>query len=304
MHVFITGASGHLGSAVVPELLTAGHRVTGLARSDASADAIAALGADVRRGDLGDLDTLREAAVEADGVIHLAFRHDLMQQGDMATAGAVDLAALAAFADALAGTGKPLVGTSGTLMLAGANLGRAGTEEDVLAGGHRVDSENFVIGLSSRGVRSSVVRLPPTVHSSLDVHGFVPSLIAMARTRGRAAYVGDGANRWAAGHTLDAARLYRLAIESAPAGTRLHSVGDEGIAFREIAETIGRRLGVPAVSVVADEAADSFGFLASFVGLDAPVTSEVTRSVMGWAPREVGLLADLELEHYFAVAAP
>jgi len=303
MHVFITGASGHLGSAVVPELLAAGHTVTGLARSDASAAAIEAMGADVRRGDLGDLDTLREVAAEADGVVHLAFRHDLMQKGDMGTAGAVDLAALGALAEALESTGKPLVGTSGTLMLAGAHLGRAGTEEDVLEGGHRIDSENFVIDLSSRGVRSSVVRLPPTVHSALDAHGFVPSLIAMARAHGRAAYVGDGANRWAAGHTLDAARLYRLALESAPAGTRLHAVGDEGIPFREIAEAIARRLGVPAVSVTADDAAENFDFLASFVGLDAPVTSEVTRRVMGWAPRELGLLEDLELEHYFATAA-
>lgn len=303
MHVFVTGASGHLGSAVVPELLAAGHRVTGLARSDASAAAIEARGAEVRRGDLDDLDALHDAATRADGVIHLAFRHDLMQKGDMSTAGAVDLAALGAFADALAGTGKPLVGTSGTLMLAGANLGRAGTEEDVLEGGYRIDSENFVIGLSSRGVRSSVVRLPPTVHSALDAHGFVPSLIAMARAHGRAAYVGDGTNRWAAGHTLDAARLYRVALESAPAGTRLHAVGDEGIAFREIAEAIGRRLGVPTVSVAADDATEAFGFLAPFVGLDAPVTSEVTRRVMGWAPREVGLLEDLELEHYFAGAA-
>ena len=284
-------------------MLAAGHTVTGLARSEASANAIAAMGADVRRGDLADLDGLRAAAAEADGVIHLAFRHDLMQQGDMAAAGEVDLAALGAFADALAGTGKPLVGTSGTLMLAHAHLGRAGTEDDVLDGGYRIDSENLVIGLASRGVRSAVVRLPPTVHSELDAHGFVPSLIAMARAHGRAAYLGDGENRWAAGHTRDAARLYRLAFESAPAGTRLHAVGDEGIAFREIAEAIGRRLGVAAVSVAAEDAPESFGFLASFVALDAPVTSDVTRRVMGWEPREVGLLADLELEHYFADAA-
>jgi nucleoside-diphosphate-sugar epimerase len=304
MHVFITGASGHLGSAVVPELLAAGHAVTGLARSDASAAAIEAMGADVRRGDLGDLDTLREAASQADGVVHLAFRHDLMQKGDMATAAAVDLAALGAFSEALAGTDKPLVGTGGTLGLAMLNLGRTATEADAAASGYRFDAETFVIGLAERGVRASVVRLPPTVHSALDAHGFVPSLIAMARTHGRAAYVDDGMNRWAAGHTLDAARLYRLALESAPAGTRLHAVGDEGIAFREIAEAIARRLGIPAVSVTADDAAESFGFLAPFVGLDAPATSEVTRSVMGWAPREVGLLEDLRLEHYFAVATP
>ena len=232
MRVFVTGASGHIGSAVVPELLRAGHQVIGLARSDGSAEALTAAGAEVRRGDLDDLDGLREAAGAAGGVIHLAFRHDLMGAGDYDGAIAADLAATRALAAALEGTGKPLVTTSGTLMLAYADItGRPGTEADFASSGPRVDAENFVIGLAERGVRSSVVRLPPVVHSSLDHHGFAHILIGIARQAGVSGYVADGANRWPSVHTLDAATVYRLALESAPAATRLHAVADEGVPF-------------------------------------------------------------------------
>jgi len=298
MRVFVTGASGHLGSALLPELLSAGHQVVGLARSDASAEALAARGAEVRRGSLDDLDVLRAAAAEADGVVHLAFKHDLMAAGDMDAALTADLAALHTIGDALAGSGKPLAGTSGTLMLAG--LGRLGTEEDRLPGGSRVDAENYVLGLAERGVRTSVVRLPPTVHSDLDKHGFVPSMIKAARAAGVSPYVGEGANRWSAGHTRDAARLYRLAIEKAPAGAVLHAVGDEGVPLRQIAETIGARLGVPAKSITPEEALAHFAFLAPLVQLDAPTSAARTRELLDWKPEYPGLLEDLAEEHYFA----
>jgi nucleoside-diphosphate-sugar epimerase len=304
MKVFVTGASGHIGSAVVPELLRNGHAVVGLARSDASAAAIEATGAQVHRGDLADLDGLRAAAAAADGVIHLAYDHSAMLRGAMHESLALDRAAIGALGDALQDTGKPLVGTSGTLMLAvGGVTGRPGTEDDVFDDvGHRVDNENAVANLADRGVRASVIRLPPTVHSDLDHHGFVPALIALAREKGVAGYVGDGANRWPAVHTRDAARVYRLALESAPAGTRLHAVADEGVPFRDIAAAIGRHLGVP----VAPRRAEHFGFLAGFAGLDGPVTSAATRDLLGWQPAHPRLLADLDEGHYFAdrAAAP
>jgi nucleoside-diphosphate-sugar epimerase len=299
MRVFVTGASGHIGSAVVPELLSAGHEVVGLARSDASAAALAAAGATVRRGDLDDLRGLHEAAAAADGVIHLAFKHELAFTGDFAGAAAADLHAVEAIGAALEGSRKPFVITSGTLLLAMAARGRVGTEQDSLERGPRVDSENAVIALADRGVRSSVIRLAPTVHSSLDRHGFVPTLIAMARKNGAAAYVGAGSNRWPAVHTLDAARLYRLALEAAPAGSRLHGAADEGVRFREIAEAIGRGLGVPAVSITAEGAAQHLGFLAAFAQLDNPTSSAQTQTLLGWRPAHPGLLADLAERHYF-----
>jgi nucleoside-diphosphate-sugar epimerase len=300
MRVFVTGASGHIGSAVVPELLRAGHQVVGLARSDASAEALTAAGAEVRRGDLDDLDGLRDAAGAADGVIHLAFKHDLMRTGDFPAAVAADLAATRALASALEGTGKPLVTSSGTLMIALAGVtGRPGTEADFAPGGSRADAENFVIGLAGRGVRSSAVRLPPITHSSLDHHGFAHALIGIARQTGVSAYVEDGANRWPSVHTLDAARVYRLALESAPAGSRLHAVADEGIPFRDIAAAIGRGAGEPTVSISASEAGEHFAFLGAFAGVDNPVSSEVTRKVLGWEPAHPGLLEDLEHGHYF-----
>jgi nucleoside-diphosphate-sugar epimerase len=301
MRVFVTGASGHIGSAVIPELLQADHEVVGLARSDQSAATIEAAGASALRGSLDDIELLREAAREADGVIHLAFRHDWMRSGDFAGAVASDLAAITAMGEALTGSGGALVTTSGTLMLAfGGIKGRPGTERDRVESGPRVDAENHVIALAEQDVRSSAVRLPPLVHSHLDHHGFGPTLIAIAREKGYAGYLGDGANRWPAGHTLDAALLYRLALESAPAGSRFHAVDDAGVPFREIAETIGRMLGVPARSIAEEDAQSYFGFLAPFVGVDAPVSSEITRATLGWQPAHPKLIADLEQGHYFA----
>ena len=300
MRVFVTGASGHIGSAVVPELLQAGHQVVGLARSDSSAEALAAAGAEVRRGDLDDLGGLREAAGAADGVIHLAFKHDLMGAGDFAGAVAADFAAIQALAAPLEETGKPLITTSGTLMLALSGItGRPGTEADFAPSGPRVDAENFVIGLAEHGVRSAIVRLPPIVHSSLDHHGFLSILIGIARQTGASAYVDDGANRWPSVHTLDAARVYRLALEDVPAGTRLHAVADEGVPFRDIAAAIGRGAGVPVASIPAADAAERFAFLGGFVGVDNPTSSEATRKVLGWEPEHPGLIEDLEDGHYF-----
>ncbi|WP_433624467.1 SDR family oxidoreductase [Nocardia sp. CA-120079] len=300
MRIFITGASGHIGSAVIPELLDAGHEVVGLARSNEAAATVAAAGADVHRGDLGDLDNLRAAAAAADGVIHLAFKHEAMQTGDYAGAIAADLRAIKTIGDALAGTGKPFVGTSGTLTLAAAGLSRAGTEADALDAGPRVDAENAVVALADRGVRSAVVRLPPTVHSSLDRYGFVPILIATARDKGVAAYVGDGNNRWPAGHTLDAAHLYRLALETAPAGSRLHAVDDEGVPFREIAEAIGRHLDLPVIGIPPERADAHFGFLGPLVALDNPTSSARTREMLTWKPTHPGLIEDLDQGHYFS----
>jgi nucleoside-diphosphate-sugar epimerase len=304
MRVLVTGASGHIGSAVAAELLGAGHEVAGLARSDRSAAALQAAGAEVVRGDLDDLDGLAAAAAASDGVIHLAFKHEAMLAGDYEGAIAADLRAIEAIGGALAGSGKPFVNTAGTLALSVAGITeRPGTEEDVLPAGPRIEAENTTIALAERGVRASVIRLAPLVHSTLDHHGFGPALIGMARERGSAAYVGDGANRWPAVHTLDAARLYRLAVESAPAGSRLHGVADEGVPFRDIAEAIGRGLGLPAESVAPEEAAGRFGFLAGFAVLDNPVSSAHTRERLGWEPTHPGLIADLDAGHYFAPPA-
>lgn len=304
MHVFVTGASGHIGFPVVSELLAAGHQVTGLARSDASARKLTSAGARVLRATLDDLDALREAARASDGVIHLGYKHDLAFGGTpdgFVKAGEHDTRVVQAIGEALLGSNKPFVNTAGTAQLAiFGHLTRTGTEEDVMPGGPRVDGENAVIALAPRGVRSSVVRLPPTVHSSLDHHGFVPMLIAAARRNGVSIYVGDGANVWPAVHTLDAARLYRLAVESAPAGTRLHAVAEEGVTFRAVAEAIGTGLHVPAKSVGAAEAATLLGGLAHFVQVHNPSSSARTRSLLGWAPTHAGLLADLAEGHYFA----
>ncbi len=301
MRVFVTGASGHIASAVIPELLANGHEVLGLARSDSAAEAVAALGAEVRRGELDDLDGLRDAASGADGVVHLAFKHEALRTGDFLDAVASDMAATQAIGGTLEGTGKPFVTTGGTLMLAlGGVSGRPGTEDDQLSGGPRTDAANYAIGLAGHGVRSSVVRLPPLVHSDLDHHGFTTALIELAREHGSAAYVGDGANRWPAAHTRDVAALYRLAVEQAPPGSTLHGVGDEGIAFKRIAETIAAELGVGTRSVTAEQAPDALGFLTPFAGLDNPTSNAKTRALLGWKPTHPGWVEDVRAGHYFA----
>jgi nucleoside-diphosphate-sugar epimerase len=296
MHVFVTGASGHIGSALVTELVGAGHEVVGLARSDRSATALSALGAKAVRADLDDLDALASAATAADGVAHLAFKHDV---NDRAEAADADLRAIHAMGAALEGSGKPFVITSGTLLLAMAAPGQVGTEDMTAPGGPRVDSENATVALAERDVRSSVVRLPPIVHSSLDHHGFTHRLIATARETGVAGYVGDGANRWPSVHTLDAAHLYRLALEQAPAGSRLHGVADEGVPFRDIAEVIARHVGVRLESIDPARADEHFGFLGPLVGLDNPTSSAQTRQLLDWQPTRAGLLDDLDAGHYF-----
>ncbi|MGB7866978.1 MAG: SDR family oxidoreductase [Mycobacterium sp.] len=297
MHVFVTGATGHIGSAVVAELLEAGHQVTGLARSDKSAAALTAKGATVHRGDLADLDGLRAAAAAADGVIHLAYRHDF--DNDFVGAAETDLRVVTAMGEVLAGSDRPLVNTSGTLLLAGVAQGRTATENDVAEGGPRIDSENATIAMADRGVRSSVIRLSPLVHSTLDHHGFAHRLIDIAREKGVSAYIGDGTNRWPGVHTLDAAHLYRLAVEAAPAGTRLHGVADEGVPFREIAAVIGRHLGLPVASISAEQAYEHFGFLSLFGSLDNPTSSALTQKVLDWHPDGPGLIEDLDAGHYF-----
>ncbi|RZU11000.1 nucleoside-diphosphate-sugar epimerase [Kribbella rubisoli] len=299
MRVFITGASGHVGSGLVPELLQHGHSVTGLARSDASAAKLTEWGADVVRGDLDDLDALRAAADASDGVVHLAFRHDWMMTGDRAGAAETDLAAIRAMAEVLAGTDKPLVGTSGTGLLSYAGLDRPGTEDDTMPSGYRIDAENFLVDAAAKGIRTSVVRLPPITHSELDTSGFAPSMITFARKNGFAAYVGDGANRWPSVHTLDAAWLYRLALESAPAGSRLHAVQDEGITVRRISEAIGQGVNLPARSITLEQAPEYLGFLAHFATLDNPTTATRTTELLDWHPTHPALLDDLSKPFYF-----
>ena len=304
MRVFVTGASGHIACAVIPELLNNGHQVVGLARSDASAEAIAAIGAEVRRGDLDDLDGLKQAAVDADGVIHLAFKHEAMRTGDFMGAVESDQAAIRAIGETLIGTDKPFVTTGGTLMLAMGGVtgpgGRVGTEDDHIPGGPRVDAENYVIGLAGQGVRSSVIRLSPMVHSDLDHHGFTHALIGFARDNGVAAYTGDGSNRWPAANTYDIGVLYRLALEKAPAGSTLHGVGETGIPRKVIAETIAGKLGVETKSITDEEAPQYLGFLAGFAGLDNPTSNDKTREVLGWEPTQPGWVQDVETGHYFA----
>lgn len=288
MRVFVTGGSGWIGSAVVPELLGAGHEVLGLARSDASAAALDAAGAEVLRGDLDDLDALRKGAETADGVVHLAFVHDF---SDYQRSVGTDLRAVETLGAALAGSGKPFVNTSG---LAGLSLGRPATERDPTADASpRAASERTALGLAERGVRSSVVRLAPSVHGEGDT-GFIATLVGIAREKGQSGYPGDGANRWPAVHRLDAARLYRLALEQAPAGSVLHGAGDEGIPVRDIAGVIGRKLDLPVVPVAPEQAEEHFGWLGRFLAADIPASSTLTRELLGWRPTGPGLLADLE----------
>jgi nucleoside-diphosphate-sugar epimerase len=303
MHVFVTGATGFIGSAVVRELLGAGHQVTGLARSEEAAASLAAVGADVHRGSLQDPDSLAAGAAAADGVIHTAYIHDFTPTGDPAAAAATDGRAIEALGSALAGSGrspKPLVVAAGLVN----TPGRVATEADAAPGHpmHPRVSEPAALALAGRGVRVSVLRLPPSVHGEGD-YAFVPALIGIARAQGLAAYVGDGANRWAAVHRLDAARLARLALETAPAGTRLHAVGDEGVPFRDIAEVIGRHLNVPVKSLSREEAGEHFGAFAGFAAIDVPASSALTRERFGWQPVQPGLIADLDEGHYFAAPA-
>jgi len=296
MRVFVTGASGFIGSAVVPELIGVGHQVLGLARSEASAEVLAAAGAEVHRGSLDDLESLRSGAAASDGVIHCAYIHDF---SDMAGAAAADQGAIEAFGAALAGSGRPLVITSGTLLV---SPGRLATEEgapDVGPGSYpRAASEGLALSLAPQGVCASLVRLPPSVHGDGD-HAFVPALIGIARAKGVSAYIGDGSNRWPAVHRLDAARLYRLALEKGSAGARYHGVADEGVPTREIAEVIGRHLNLPVVSKSPEEAAKHFGWLAYFFGIDGPASSKLTQQQLGWHPAQPGLIADLDHGTYF-----
>lgn len=292
MKVFITGASGFVGSAVVAELLTAGHQVVGLARSDAAAAAIAATGAEVLRGSLDDLDSLRQGATAADGVIHCAFIHDF---SNFAASAAADRRAIETLGEVLTGSNRPLIVTAGT---AGLAPGRLVTEKDTAPAGVPRFSEPAGLALAEHGVRVSVMRLPPSVHGEGD-HGFVPQLINIARAKGVSAYPGDGANRWAAVHRLDAARLYRLALETAPAGTLVHAIGDEGVSSRAIAEIIGRHLNLPVSSVRVEQAAEHFGWLGAFFVMDLPASSALTKQRFGWQPVQPGLLADLDQDHYF-----
>jgi len=306
MRVFVTGASGWIGSAVVPELIGAGHQVIGLARSEASAAALAAAGAEVRLGTLDDLDILRDAAAASDGVIHLAFKHDLAFSGDFPSAAEADRLAIEAFGEALAGSDRPFVLASGLL---GLKPGQLATERDGspsdpnpprLSGGPEARRANadLTLSLAARGVRSSVLRLSPTVYGEGD-HGFMATIVGIAREKGVSGYLGDGSNRWPAVHRIDAAHLFRLALEKAPAGSVLHAVGDEGVPIRAVADVIGRHLGLPVAAVSADDAAGHFTWLSAFLAPDSPASSALTRELLGWQPTQPGLLDDLDKGHYF-----
>ena len=292
MRIFVTGASGWIGSAVVPELIGAGHQVLGLARSDSSAAAVAAAGAEVLRGDLHDLDILRAGATSSDGVIHLAFIHDFT---DFEASVGADRRAIETMGAALEDSGKALVIASGTPALPG----RVATERDESSPDSPVSARmlnaQVALDLANRGVRSSVVGLPRTVHGDGDRHGFIARMVGIARENGVSGYVGDGSSRWPAVHVLDAAHLFRLAVEQAPGGSRLHAVGDEGVPVREIAEVIGHHLNLPTTSVPAE----SFGFLGQILAIDQPASCALTRELLGWRPVQPGLIEDLGKGHYF-----
>ena len=296
MRVFVTGATGFIGSAIVKKLVEAGHQVLGLARSDDAVDALTGLGVEAHRGDLRDLESLAAGAKLCQGVVHTAFIHDF---STMASNLETDKLAVQTLGEALAGSDPALVVAFVTLAL---TPNRLATEEDApdpsAFGGPRIPSEQAALAAASRGVRASVVRLPPSVHGDGE-HGMVAGLISIARQKGVSAYVGDGSNRWPAVHRLDAAHLFRLALEEGSPGSRYHAVAEEGVPFRDIAEVIGRRLKLPVVAKSSEEAAEHFGFMGYFVGMDAPVSSAKTQEWLRWSPSQHGLIADLDRESYF-----
>lgn len=293
MRIFVTGASGWIGSATISELRTAGHEVLGLARSEAAADVVRGLGAEVLRGDLNDLDSLRAGATATDGVVHLGYIHDFTRMDDAAV---TDRAAIETFGEVLAGSNRPLLIAAGTL---GLRPGEVGTEDDHPAPGlhPRTSNGQIALDLAASGVRSIVVRFAPTVHGPGD-HGFVATLVSIAHDKGVSAYIGDGANRWPAIHRLDAARLVCLAIDEAPPATVLHAIAEEGIATREIAEAIGRAHQLPVVSIPEGNADEHFSWLGRFFGFDAPASNAKTRALLDWTPSHPTLIEELDAGAY------
>jgi nucleoside-diphosphate-sugar epimerase len=296
MRVFVTGATGWVGSAIVNDLIASGHRVIGLARSDKGAEALTASGAEVLRGSLQDLDSLKRGAAQSDGVIHTAFNHDFSKFAENA---ADEQRAIDAIGAALEGSNRPLIVTSGVALLSPGTLATEQTPTRPVSTAFPREPEAAIAALKARGLHTTVVRLPPSVHGHGD-HGFVPRLIAIAREKGISAYIGEGNNRWPATHRLDAAPVYRLALERRAADGPFHAVAEQGVPFKEIAEAIGRRLNLPVATKAPEEAAAHFGWFATFAGIDCPTSGERTQSLLGWKPQQPGLIADLDHPAYFA----